>query len=178
MRRLLLSVLGALLLAAPCTAAELILPQNRTAFYFTESNDPAVEFAIAGIGKGEKAKLELIPATKGLKTLSFEITGDGSTVLARLPGGVLAPSDYELKLDGKAAGKLTISSGVHASPLYLSATVGKPKTAGANFFLGNAFGFGLLDQNGQPSKDLRRRSMGMNVFDNAVREDLPTLVYM
>jgi hypothetical protein len=174
MRRLLLTLLGALPLAAPCAAAELILPQNRNAFYSAEP----IEFAVAGLKKDEKAKLELTPATKGLKALSFEIVGDGGTVLAILPGGALAPSVYDLKLDGKAAGKLTVSSGVNVSPLYLSATVSKPKTAGANFFLGNAFGFGLLDQNGQPSRDLRRRSMGMNAFENAVRDDAPTIVYM
>lgn len=173
MRRTLLPLLGALCLAAPCGAAELILPQNRNAFY---SNEP-IEFAVAGLKQGDKSKLDLTPATKGIKPLSFEVSGDGSTVLAILPGGALAPSEYEVKLDGKAAGKLTISSGVNVSPLYLSATVGKPKTAGANCFLGNAFGFGLLDPLGQPSKNLRQRSLGMNAFENAVRDNLPSLVY-
>src|SRR2546423_610775 len=133
MRRTFLPLLGALCLAAPCGAAELILPQNRNAFH---ANEP-IEFAVAGLKQGDRSKLELTPATKGLKALSFEVKADGGTVLAILAGGTLAPSEYEVKLDGKAAAKLTVSSGVNVSPLYLSATVGKPKTAGANFFLGN-----------------------------------------
>src|SRR4051812_44722589 len=98
MRRFMLSLLAALLLAAPCAAAELIRPQNRHAFYAVEP----IELAVAGLKKGEKAKVELVPATKGLTSLSFEITGDGGTVLAILPGGALAPSEYDLKLDGGA----------------------------------------------------------------------------
>src|SRR6478672_3592293 len=115
MRRTLLPLIGALCLAAPCGAAELILPQNRNAFY---ANEP-IEFAVAGMKQGDKVKLELTPATKGLKPLSFEVKADGGTVLAVLPGGTLAPSEYDVKLDGKAAGKLTVSSGVNVSPLYL-----------------------------------------------------------
>src|SRR5262249_49909386 len=147
----------------------------RNAFYFS---DP-IEFAVAGLTKGATAKLELVPATKGLKTLTFTIKGDGGTVLSILRGATLAPSAYTLQLDGKDAGKITVSSGVGVSPMYLSATVGNPKTAGVNFFLGNAFGFGLLDPKGQPLIDIRgRRSMGMNAFENAIRDNLPTLVYM
>src|SRR5207253_9874969 len=83
------------------------------------------------------------------------------------------------KLDGKNAHTITVSSGVNVSTMLLSATVNNPKTAGSNFFLGNAFGFGLLDANGRPSLDLRhRRSTGLQAFDNAVRDNLPTVVYM
>jgi hypothetical protein len=161
--------------AVPIGAAEVILPQNRTAFYCAEE----IELAVAGLKKGEPATIEIVPAGKGLKPVSLKITGDGSTVLGVLPANALAPSAYTLRLDGKDAGKLTISSGVNVSPLLLSATVGNPKEAGANFFLGNAFGFGLLDHEGKPALDLRgRRSSGMQAFDNAVRDNLPTVVYM
>ena len=54
---------------------------------------------------GDKSKLELTPATKGLKPLSFEVKADGGTVLATLPGGTLAPAEYAVKLDGKAGGQ-------------------------------------------------------------------------
>src|SRR5262245_10170441 len=99
------AVLLGLLLAAPCPAADLILPQNRTAFYTREP----IELAVAGLRKGEKATLELVPQGKGLEPLSFPFTGDGSTVLGVLPAGSLAPSSYTLRLGGKDAGKLTVS---------------------------------------------------------------------
>jgi hypothetical protein len=166
-------VVAMLALAAPAGAADLILPQNRGAFYSSE----AIEFAVAGLKKDEKTTLEIIPASKGLRPLSFTVAGDGSTVLATLPAGALAPGGYTLKLGGKDAGKLAISSGVNVSTMLLSATVGNPLTAGSNFFLGNAFSFGLLDQ-GKPALELRRRSPGMQAFDNAVRDNLPTVVYM
>jgi hypothetical protein len=67
-----------------------------------------------------------------------------------MPRDALAPSAYTLSLDSKPAGKLTISTGLRTSPLMLSATVGNPKTAGANFLVGNTFVFGLLDAPGSP----------------------------
>src|SRR3954470_9275701 len=111
MRRFFLALVGTLLAGAPLPAAELILPQNRNAFYF----DEPIEFAVAGLKKGDRAKLELSPTSKGLTPLSYEVVGDGGTVLAVLPDKTLAPSEYELKLDGKASGKLTVSSGVNVS---------------------------------------------------------------
>jgi hypothetical protein len=179
------SLAAVLLLSVPATAAELILPQNRTAFYSAPVSRAGVtfpgeviEFAIAGLKKDEKTTLEIVPVAKGLRSLSFEVKGDGSTILASLLAESLAPSSYTLKLGGKDAGTIHISSGVTTSTMLLSATVGNPKTAGSNFLLGNAFGFGLLDAKGMPSLDLRRRSSGMQAFDNAVRDNLPTVVYM
>ncbi len=161
--------------AVPLRAAELILPQNRTAFYCSEE----IELAVAGLKKGEAVTIELVPAGKGLKPVALKVVGDGSTVAGILPANALAPALYTLRLEGKEAGKLTISSGVNVSPLLLSATVGNPKEAGANFLLGNAFGFGMLDHLGKPALDMRgRRSSGMQAFDNAVRDNLPTVVYM
>jgi hypothetical protein len=160
---------------APAGAAELVLPQNRTAFYAAEP----IELAVAGLKKGESAAVELVPAGKGLRSVSLALTGDGSTVLATLPANALAPSDYTVRLAGKDAAKLSVSSGVNVSPLLLSATVGNPKTAGANFLLGNAFSFGVLDPPGVPSAILRgRRSTGLQAFENAVRDNLPTVIYM
>src|SRR5205085_6783529 len=167
--------LGAcLLLLAPARCAELVLPQNRTAFYTSE----LIELAVAGLKKGESAKVELVPAARGLATPSFTFKGDGSTVAGTLPAGSLAPSEYTLRLDGKPAGKLTVSSGVNRSSFFLSQTVANPRAAGGNFLVGNAFGFGLLDPQGRPSVELRnRRSTGLQAFENAVRADMPTLVY-
>ena len=52
-------------------------------------------------------------------------------------------------------------------------------TAGANFLLGNAFGFGLLDPQGHAAEESARPALaGDEAFENAVRDDLPTLVYM
>jgi hypothetical protein len=176
MHRTLLPALAlACLIPSPLPAAELILPQNRTAFYCSEP----IELAVAGLKKDEAATVEFVPNNKGLKVVSIKITGDGSTVAGVLPTLALAPSAYTLRLNGKDAGKITISSGVNNSPMLLSATVGSPKEAGANFFLGNAFGFGLLDPQGRPALDVRgRRSTGLQAFDNAVRDNLPTVVYM
>jgi hypothetical protein len=169
------ALLALALLAPPAGAAELILPQNRTAFYA----DEPIELAVAGLKKGETTALEVLPATKRLTPLKFAVRGDGSTVLAVLPGGSLAPAAYTLRLGDKPAGKFTIASGVNVSPLLLSQTAGNPKAGGGNFIVGNAFGFGLLDGNGRPLRDLRgRRSSGLQAFDNAIAADLPTLVYM
>jgi hypothetical protein len=81
MPRFLTITLVTLLLAAPCGAAELVLPQNRTAFYSAER----IELAVAGLKKDEKAKLESVPATKGLKTLSFDVVGDGDSPMTSHP---------------------------------------------------------------------------------------------
>src|SRR5262249_57382583 len=87
--------------------------------------------------------------------------------------------EYEVYLDGKKQASLYIGHGVNRSRLLLSQTVGNPKEAGGNFFLGNAFGFGLLDAKGQPLKDVRgRRSGGLETFEKAIRDEMPTLVYM
>ena len=177
MIRTLLSSLTLVLVLPPCsaTAAELILPQNRTAFYSSE----AIELAVAGLKKDQAAAIEFVPAAKGLKPVSIKVTGDGSTVAGVLSANALAPSGYTIRLDGKDAGKITVSSGVNVSPMLLSATVGNPKEARANFFLGNAFGFGMLDPQGKPALDVRgRRSTGLQAFNNAVRDNLSTVVYM
>lgn len=164
-----------LLFVGPAAAAEAILPQNRAAFYFAEP----IEVALSGVKKGDTIKLELRPDAKGPASLVLNVQANGPDPFLRLPGGLLAPGAYSLLVDGKAAAKLTVSSGVNRSRMLLSQTVADPKKAGGNFFLGNAFGFGLLDGKGLPLRDIRgRRSGGLEVFEKTIREDLPTVVYM
>jgi hypothetical protein len=85
--------LGLLLAAAAARAAELILPQDRTAFYC----DEAVEVAGAGLGNGATALVELAPRKTGLATLRSEVKGDGST-----PAVSPAASDYIDRIAGPA----------------------------------------------------------------------------
>src|SRR5262245_61177619 len=118
-------------LGARAGAAELILPENRTAYASAEP----VRFAVAGLKKGEKATVEFVPAKKSLTALKVEFKGEVGTLLAALPGFALAPDSYVLRLDGKPAGTLTVASGVNLSTMYFSQTVADPKRAGGNFFL-------------------------------------------
>jgi hypothetical protein len=180
MQRILwLGLLPALAVPAAAPAAQLVFPQNRQAYY---SSEP-IELAVAGLAKGAEARVELVPGNTAFQKVAFAVPGDGSTVVAVLPPYALAPSAYSVKLDGKDAGKLTISSGVRDSTMLLSQTIGwdKLKPAGANFILGNAFGFGRLtpDGKGPLTTNLRNgRSGGLDVFERAVAVDLPTVVYM
>ncbi|MBI1915933.1 MAG: hypothetical protein HYS12_14540 [Planctomycetes bacterium] len=170
-----LLALGLFLASSRAGAAELIFPQNRSAFY----SDEPIEVAVAGLGKGATALVEFVPNKTGLTPLRFEVKGDGSTPVVALPPRALAPSEYSVRLDSKEAAKLTVASGVNVSTMLLSQTVADPKAAGGNFFLGNAFSFGLLDPQGQPLRDVRgHRSAGLEAFERAVKADLPTLVYM
>jgi hypothetical protein len=165
----------ALCASAVHAAPELILPQNRNAFYADET----IELAVAGLGAGPRATVQVAPSepTLGALTLSF---GSDRPTLA-LPPNSLAPGKYTLKLDGARAAELTVVSGINRSTLLLTSLRYAQALAGtgANFLVGNAFQFGLLDQNGMPSTQLRgRRSPGMQPFERAVALDLPTLVYM
>src|SRR5262245_22900950 len=119
MRRIV--VVAFVLCASQLHAAELVLPQGRGAFYFADE----VEVAVAGLKKGEETTLEFLPSARGVKPVSFELTGDGSTLLAVLAGGTLAPGEYTVRLDGKEGKKITVSPNVRTSPMLLSGTVGK-----------------------------------------------------
>jgi len=102
-------------------------------------------------------------------------------VNARIPAGTLAPGAYALKLDGKDTNVIvTISSGVIDSSMLVSQTApaNQLKAQQGNFIVGNAAGFGILDANGMPGKDQRRRTAMLNTFDNAIAADLPNLIYM
>jgi hypothetical protein len=57
-------------------AAELVLPDNRNAYYASEP----VEIAVAGLDRGATATVEIAPDGRGLAPLRFRLTGDGSTV--------------------------------------------------------------------------------------------------
>lgn len=174
-RALVLLLFGLFATAGPVGAAEVIFPQNRNAYYC----DEPIEVAVAGLGKEATALVEFAPRKAGLSPLRFEVKGDGSTPVLVLPPRALAPSEYAVRLDRKEVAKITVSSGVNVSTMLLSQTVADPRAAGGNFIVGNAFGFGLLDNQGQPLRDLRgRRSGGLEQFERAIKTDLPTLVYM
>jgi hypothetical protein len=159
---------------AVTSAAELILPQNRGAFYASET----IEFAVAGLARGATAQLALVPEGATLAPVALPVAGDGTTVTVVLPGNSLAPATYAVQLDGKAVAKLTVTTGVYQSPMLVSQT-GPLREGGANFVLGNAFSFGLLDAQGQPNRAPRgKRSAGLNAFERNIALDLPTIVYM
>jgi hypothetical protein len=68
---------------------------------------------------------------------------------------------------------------VPRSTMLVTQSSGRPGEGGANFILGNAFSFGLLDARGMPLVKLRgQRSGGFNSFEQAVLLDLPYIVYM
>src|SRR5687768_9497732 len=106
MSRCLLLVAGLALVPQPiATAAEIILPQNRQAYY---SNEP-IEIAVTGLTKDQTAAVELAPEKPGASPVKFDAKGDGGTVAFVLPPRALAPNVYSLKLDGQETAKLTIS---------------------------------------------------------------------
>jgi hypothetical protein len=161
--------------AAFSNSAEIVLPQNRQAFYSGDS----VEIAVAGLTKDQSATVELMPEKPGAMPVKLDVQGDGTTINLVLPSRSLAPNIYSVKLDGKEATKLTISSGVARSTMLVSQTSTRAPEGGANYVLGNAFSFSHLDPQGQPAKDVRgRRSLGMSSFEQAVAADLPYICYM
>ncbi len=159
-------------------AAELLFPQERQAFYSHES----IEIAVAGLPADAKAKVELVPTRAGVSPLSFEVLGKTGTTTVELTSGTLAPDVYAVKLDGAEVGKLTISSGVIDSTMLVSQTanLNELKAGGANFFLGNAFSYGRLNQQ-QTGPSLSPRGVkttGMKVFEDAIAANMPSVVYM
>lgn len=156
-------------------AAEILLPQNRQAYY---SGEP-IEIAIAGLPKDQSAAIELAPEKPGASPVKFDIKGDGTTLVFVLPPRALGPNMYSLRLDGKEAAKLTVSTGVQRSTMLVAQTSTRAPEGGANFVLGNAFSFSHLDPQGMPAKEIRgRRSPGMSSFEQAVAADLPYICYM
>jgi len=161
---------------AAAEAAEIILPQHRQAFLMSE----AIEIAVAGVDEGATQEVGLMPqSAPGVEPYRFEVQGDGSTVAVRLPPGALAPALYQVVLDGKAATTLTVSRGLHQSPLYVSQTINEERLpqSGGNFSVSNAFSFGILDQ-GKASDEPRRLSPGMQAQQRLVAADVPSLIYM
>lgn len=160
------------------SAAELLFPQERQAFYSHES----IELAVAGLPEGTQAAVELVPTRAGILPLSFDVLGTTGTTTVEVTSGSLAPDVYAVKLDGKEVGKLTISSGVIDSTLLLSQTapLNELKAGGANFQLGNAFSFGRFNpqQTGPSTNPRGVKTIGMRVFEDAIAANLPTVVYM
>jgi hypothetical protein len=168
-----------LMCSATAESAQIILPQGRQAYYANEQ----IEIAVSGLPEGASATIQLSPQEKGSSNVDFPVQGDGSTVTLVIPENTFAPGNYIIKLDGNDAGKITISSGIVDSRLYLSQTIGwdQLKPAGSNFIVGNAFSFGRFtpDSKEPITTGLRSsRSSGIDTFERAVAMDLPTLVYM
>jgi hypothetical protein len=163
-----------LLLTSPGFAAQLLFPQNRQAFY----SDEAIEIAFADLGKGERTRVEFKSEDPGLRPVAFTLTGDGSTRTIVLEPRTFAPSAYTVLLDGKEVTNLVIASGVNRSTMLFSQTVPDPIAAGGNFIHASGFDFGLRE-NGHPIIDLRGvRSQGMDAFELAIKENMPTQVYL
>jgi hypothetical protein len=168
-----IALLACLTNLSPALAADLVLPQNRQA-YFT---DEPIEMAIVDTSPGQPSTLTLQPANP--KTTPITITQSGPFTL---PPGTLAPGKYTLTLDGKPLtaplNEITISSGVPSSTMPVSQT-GNPATGGGNFQVSHAFNFGLYDGPDKPALNTRsQRSPGMQAFENAVAQNTPALVYM
>ena len=172
------ALLGSTLLLVRAVSAQvLILPQNRQAFY----TDEQIELAVADLRSSQTAIVELVPESGTALPLQLSWRGNGSTVTKILPPFTLAPAWYTVRLNGRDAVRVKVASGVNQSTMLLSQTgmtMGELQESGANFVVGNAFKFGLLDSNGQARTEPRGRSPGMEAFENAIRRDLPSLVYM
>ena len=171
-------LVGGAVNSSSLNAAEILLPQLRTAYYATED----FEVALVGLEKGAVAEVQLAPKTEGRTAVSFKVAGDGSTVNTRIPAGTLAPGLYTFKIDGKDTNvNITISAGVVDSQLLVSQTdnLEKLRAEQANFNVGNAASFGaVLGPDGMPGKDVRARTFMLNTFDATTAADLPTLIYM
>ena len=165
----LLAGLLAISAALPSRAAEIVFPQNRAAFFSEE----AIELAVVGLDAGTTATVTLTPAS-GAQPLAFSASGNGTTLLFSIPVNTLAPGAYALSLDGKAAGKMTVSNGVRQSTMLVSQTA----KGWSNFTVSNAFSFGLLDAQGQPQIDVRGKRAGTKGFETAIANNMPALCYM
>jgi hypothetical protein len=162
-------------LATTLAAADLILPRVRKAYYSQE----AIELAVVGLDANATARVT-IATESGATSLELQVAGSAPTIV--LPPYALAPAKYVLKLDRKPAGELAIARGVANSTMLLGNQHCNADNAGhwnCNFLVGNAFSFGLLDDNCNPVIDMRGRSSGIGQhFDRAVAADIPTMIYM
>lgn len=172
------SAIVALFTAAQAFAQEIVLPQSRHAFY---SSEP-IELAVAGLASGTTAHVTLTPKSAANTTVTFTVTGDGSTPAVRIPAGSLAPDTYVIALDGVAGPNITVSNGVWDSSLLLSESGVGPDTARANtadFVLGNFFDGTLLDSNNQPVLDPQgMTSQGAAPLEASIANNVPDILYM
>ena len=170
------ALVGLVLLTSTAPAAEIVWPQNRGAFFSTES----IEVAVAGLAKGAAATLELQPQKPGAAVVKVDVKGDGSTVTVVLPPLALAPDATPSELDGKDAGKLTISTGVQRSTCCCRRPARCRPTAGPTSSSATPSASVCSTPKGMPRHEAVRgqRSPGLSAFETAVATDLPTLVYM
>ncbi len=167
----LLAIAVAVSICAALGAAEILLPQNRNAFY----SDEPIEVAVAGLAKDEIAEIEFAPAAGAAVAAKFKVTGDGSTAVAILPPRALAPGIYAIKINNGESAKIAVARGVRQSTFFISQT----GAGWSNFVVSNAFSFGLLDQDGQPLAEVRgKRSGTFNTYEKYVADDTPSLIYM
>jgi len=157
--------------------AEIVLPQDRTAYYA----DEAFELAVAGLAQGAAASVELVSRDPALAPLKFQVSGDGAAVNTLIPAGSLARGVYAIHLDGKDTKvSVTIAAGVADSTMLVSQTdrAESLRPGGANFAIASVPGQGLLGPDGLPSRELRRHGGGIDFFNRAIAADLPSLIYM
>jgi hypothetical protein len=167
----------AALLFGHAQAAQLVLPQERNAYYC----DEPIKLAIAGLAPGATAKIQLAAEDSSLAPVAAEVRGNGETLTLVVPPGTLAPAAYAIRLDGHTAARLVIASGTLDSTLLLSATVraDQIRAAGGNFAVGNAFAFGRLAAGAPRTTQLRAaRSPGLAALDRSIADNRPTLIYM
>ncbi|MFW6061126.1 MAG: hypothetical protein ACODAQ_13175, partial [Phycisphaeraceae bacterium] len=160
-------------------AAEVVLPQVRSAYH---SSEP-IELAIVGLGENTTATLSIEPTEAGAaEPLAFDVTGELGSELFELPPYTLAPGEYNVTVaaadDQSKPVTLRIARGVPRSTMYFSQTGRATPEAGANFSLSNAFNFGLRTREGEAALDVRRYSRGMRIHEDLIARDVPDLVYM
>jgi len=157
-------------------AANIVMPQNRHAFYVSEP----IEIAVSGLTVGQSAQIVLTPAVKTHAPVSFKVTGDGSSPAVTIAAGTLAPDTYAITLDGVAGQPITVSSGVWDSSLLLSQTVaaGTVRSYGGDFVLGNAGMSSVYDADGQPTAAPRGKyTTSGNAYESDIASNLPTIEY-
>ncbi len=166
------------MLLVPATmlrAAELLLPQGRTAYYSPEP----IELAVTGLAADGTATITSAPES-GAAAVEIKVTGNAPTVV--LPPFALAPAKYTLKLDGKDAGKLTIGRGVWNSTMFMGNQGNRIENArewNSNFIVGNAFGFGQVGGDGQPALVSSSRPIAYAAnFDKLIAHEIPMMIYM
>lgn len=161
-------------LSAPIGAAEVILPDERSAYY---SEEP-IEFAVAGLKLGQSATLKITPQGESTaKPVDIQVSAKATAM--KLPPYALAPGKYLISANGDGSVTLTIASGVNDSTMLVSQTSVRAPGGGANFILGNSFIWGRLTREGQPETNPRgKKSPGFQTFEKATAANLPVNVYM
>jgi hypothetical protein len=164
-----------LLSATTLSAAELLMPQGRKAYY---SQEP-IELAVVGMGADATATVAIVPES-GATPIEVHVKDIAPTIV--LPPYALSPANYTLQLEGKPAGKLIVARGVPNSTMLLGnqgCNVENVRDWNCNFLVGNAFSFGLLDGDLKPAINVRDQSGGIRqLFHNAVARDVPAIIYM